>query len=441
MKLSTVTRIGFVAVVTTLVAILFASSTPSARANEARHFLESALTQIDIPKPGDVVHYSYSLYDRAPEQNLEPKDPYHLPYKEIWPVVEYEDTWIEIGPDGKTFRWRTQLHNAKGVLLQDLLFDEGIETDYFPLDLFAESYTQEAGVFRDDRVALIEDFLEKEELSRQDRTTPDGELVVSIYIKPEDLTGSTWATETIEEALLSFSRPFVANIQPLSRAIRIDFSQTTLLPVGEAIVVWDKNDNEHVVSYRAYSQMEILSKETAENEGIFHQDIPDGAFSGSYSLPVETVITDLDQILGVVDFPLYVLPETANGIELVSTSLGFVDPTVTIPAFYRNIKFASSLGVGVETIYTDKDNANVVSFIQGPVESMRDLLRQSKPDWIRSEQVEIQLGDSRFSAWELISLEEDQPRYVIEAGETIVFVSGQGLSSEKLLELLQLMVK
>lgn len=158
-------------------------SLQSAQITKARSLLQDALDRIETPTPGQIAHYTYQQFNRGPDPALEPADPYHKPYSEIWLAAEQIETWLEVGSDGKTTRWRTQSRHKDGRLLQDLYFDGAVETDYYPLDEFADQFPMEAGNFRDFRIALIEDFLLNERLVHKPNVSLDGSSILSVYTK------------------------------------------------------------------------------------------------------------------------------------------------------------------------------------------------------------------------------------------------------------------
>lgn len=243
-------------------------------AAETIQLLETARTRIEEAGPGQTVHISYVQSERTPS-DLEPIDPYHLSYAEIWPAQEFIDTWIEIDTDGTISRWRTQLRSVEGTLVQDLLFDNGTETDYFPQEGIAYRFAQETSLYRDDRLVLIEDFLAKDNLSRRANVTPNGQAVLSVYGGLEEL-GTQDGRLTVSEALVYQNRPFMADLALVSRAVRIDFDRSTLLPVGEAQVGWDEAGVEYIISYKSFLLHEILTP--SEAEGVFQQQVPEQAF-------------------------------------------------------------------------------------------------------------------------------------------------------------------
>lgn len=424
---------GSILLLVSLLIALMAVRAPAVEGDEARQLLETALAQIETPGPGQVVHQSYTLYHRGPQPGLEPADPYHLPYEEIWPARQFEDTWLEISPSGETVRWRTQLRSEDGELLQDLLFEDGIETDYMVETGFVNRFAQKALPYREPRKALIEDFLQQDELERRATADPNGRSVIGVYGAKAALQ-----TQGVEQALAQLNRPFMADLRPAAQAMRIDFDPVNLLPTGEARVVWDEQGAEHVVSYRAYSQPEILSAAAAHAGGVFQQEIPDQALQDSFSAPPGTrYLTALDQIVRHVDYPLYVLDDSTAPLQLVAVSLTIPASPHPGPGFLQDIEFAAALGVGVQTIYVSEDDTARLTVLQGPFGPMRDLLRQTRPTWTQAERIQIGLGDSQVVAWELIGLDPDQVRYVIEAGDTILHLNGHGLAAEQILELLQ----
>jgi len=414
---------------------------PAVEANDGREFLQVAVQQIEEVKPGQILHSSYTLYRRTPPADLEPIDPYHLPYHQIWPDKEYEDTWLEIGEAGKVSRWRTQLRSTDGELLQDLMFDGVMETDYFPTDGRAIQFLGESADFRDERVALIQDFLQHSHLSRRENLSPDGNPVLSVYGESIAIQFSAQGQLPIEEALLSFSRPFIADLKPVSTTNRIDFDPATRLPVGTGQIVWDSSGTEHVISYRAFSQPTILSVTDVDPEAIFRQEIPTEAFQDAFSSPAATQLTAPDQLMQLVRYPVYVLPESMLDWEMVLTGFNTSMHSSVAPAFLQGIDLAASSGVGVQTIYTNHDNSANLFIVQGPTADMNHVLRQTMPTWLMSERIQLLLDDEQFSAWALIGQESSRMRYVIEAGDTIVYVDSRGIPAKQVIELLSRFTK
>ena len=426
-------------ILASLLIALVVVGVPVAEGREARQVLQAVLAQIETPEPGQIVHLSYTWYHRGPPAGLEPADPYHLPYKEIWPVRQIEDTWLEVDAQGETVRWRTQLRSEEGELLQDLMFDHGVETDYSPQEDKAYRYAMQASPFRDERVALIEDFLEQEGLSRRQTLAPDGRPVISVYTQAIDLDGATWASQGIEAALLSFSRPFVADLQPRSQGTRLDFDPASFAPIGEARVVWDRAGAEHVVSYRTLSEPNFVSDGAAQADRVFRQEIPEHAFQDSFSAPAGTrSLVGLGGILQHVGFPMYVLDDSTAALQLVAASLTIPDPANPLPGFVPSIEWAAaSFGAGVQTIYVNQDNTAKLTVIQGPIAPMRDMLRRVRPAWTGAERIKLWLGDEQVEAWELNGLDPHRVHYIVEAEDTILYLSGQELAAEQVLELLQ----
>jgi hypothetical protein len=188
--------------------------------------------------------------------------------------------------------------------------------------------------------------------------------------------------------LLSFSRPFIADLTPTSRANRIDFSPTTLLPVGTARIVWDAEGNEYIVSYQFFSEPEILDSEAVE--GVFEQEVPSEAFTGSYSLPTTACSNGLDDVLHEVSHPLYVL-NPHSGFDLASLGICEFDTSAVIPDSLQHVDIADSLGAGVKSIYTGPDNQQLI-LIQGVRDVLSVLLRQTPPTWTESNPTSVELG-------------------------------------------------
>ncbi len=416
----------------TLVIVLLIGRTNVAEATEITDSLKTALVKINVPQPGQIAHYSYTIYRRVPPANLEPSDPYHLPYAKIWPAKELEDTWLEIGLDGKTARWRTQLRSAEGELLQDLMFDGVMETDYFPLDNKATRFAEQANSFRDNRVALIEDFLQSESLSRRKGTSVEGGEVLSIYTKAKQFDH----VQDVNAALLNFTSPFIADLTSVSLASRIDFDPMTLSPIGEAQVVWDRSGTEYVISYRTFLAPEILQASQAQE--VFRQEVPEEAFQDSQSMPVETkALTDLDTVAQSVTYPIYALRDTTTNLHRATTMEALTNGNHPVSKYQRGIEFASALGLGVQSIYVNQDNTARLSVIQGPTAAMKSAFQQTMPTWLKAEQIQARLGTRQVPAWRLEGADAGRLRYVIESGATILYIDSQGLWQDDVLELLQ----
>ena len=417
-----------------LFGVLFMGPANIVKARTARDLLVEALNQIETPEPGQIMHYTYQRYNRPPPASLEPNDPYHLPFNETWQSQEIGHVWLQLGPEGKqTIRWRNQLLHPEGDLLQDLMFDGTTETDYFPTEGRATRYPMEASSFRDNRIALIEDFLQNEELSRQENRGIDGQAVLSVYGESINLANDS--ALTVAEALLNFNRPFMADLDAVNLVKRIDFDPATNLPVGEGDVIFDKTGAEHIIRYYTFSTPEIITKETAEAEKIFQQDIPADAFNQSSSIPILKQVVGLDEIIKQVSYPIYAAPAITKPVSLASASVVVPIPDYSPPKDLQGIEFADAIGTGVSTIYTDEDQKISVKIIQGPTADIGNTLRQTKPTWVQADQLQLWLGAEQVTAWELIDLDSETVRYIIELADTILYVQSRGLSSEQLQEL------
>jgi hypothetical protein len=410
-----------------LALIPWRSGNGRAEAAETRRFLEAAVAQIEAAQPGQIVHVAEIRFNRAPPDNLEPVDPYHLPYSEIWRETEYVDRWIEIGEDGLISRWRTQVRNERHELLQDLLFDHGVEVGYFVAEGWAYRIEYEPSRYRDGRLVLIEDFLQREDLSRRVSELPDGRVVLSIYAEPESYGGSF---RSIRESLAYFNRPFEADLQPVTRALRIDFDRQTLLPVGEARVVWDRDGIEHLVSYNAFVDYRIMPAAGT----LFQIEIPGHAFRDSHSvMPNPRMVTGLPQILREVDYPVYALPaNTPDFARVVAALVLPEEPTAqSTRAAGGNTLFYK---VGVNTTYVFRDTiGRSISIVQAPAPEMTAALRQVRPMWLEADRIQAQLGEGEVVVWALHGLDSTDVYYVLEAGETILFVHARSVPHETVL--------
>jgi hypothetical protein len=127
--------------------------------------------------------------------------------------------------------------------------------------------------------------------------------------------------------------------------------------------------------------------------------------------------------------------------EMVLTGFNTSMHSSVAPAFLQGIDLAASSGVGVQTIYTNHDNSANLFIVQGPAADMNHVLRQTMPTWLMSEQIQLFLDDEQFTAWALIGRESSRIRYIIEAGDTIVYVDSRGIPAKQVIELLSQFTK
>lgn len=429
------------AVIMAVVLAFLNGNAPRAEAAEIRHLLETASSAINVPQPGQLVHYTYRTYSRMPPATLEPSDPYHLPYEQIWSPNETVESWVEITEDGMSVRWRTQLFDASGALSQDMLFEKGTETDYFPLEGAAHRFAGEVKAFRDNRIALIEDFLEQENLTHREGEGLDGEPVLSVYtestvVEPD----SSWLTKSVSEALLTFQRPFVTDLSPASRAIRIDFDPVSQLPVGHGEVVWDGEGNEHIISYRTFTGAEIVPQEKVRT--VFRQEVPDSAFQDESAniLRDMQLVTGLPQIVRQTNYPLYTLPDSPDYPKLTSATLAVSDPAAPLFGLTDQVEFGAIATVGVRTQYTEQSSGATLLIIQGPAEEITAALKRSRPTWVEAEQRSLRLGQEMVPAWKLTGLDAGRVRYVVETGATVLFVDARAIEPNRVVSLIQALV-
>lgn len=411
----------------------------TAEASASKRLLKMALREIQAAQPGQVVHISYALFNRMPPKNLEPTDPYHRPYVDLWSPEEVQETWIEIATDGKIARWRTLLFNKTGILLQDLMFDGTDETDYFPLEKRAYKFPMQREIYRDEQEVLLETFLKNAQASPRQTQAVDGKSVLSVYTKALSVKDPQ---VSIESALLSLERPFATDLKPSLVMNRIDFSAVTQLPVGDGTIVVDQSGREHLISYRTLLGQEHLTLESSKKDALFTQNIPEQAFADSMdlSLQVQTIV-GLDTIANYVDYPLYVIRDEFkhenSGLTLVAASLAIPTGDYIPPSRLQGIMYAPQQGPGINTIYANPDNTMVLSIVQGRTTEMKTVLQQTMPDWMRAEQATIQFGQEQTIAWVLYSGEPQRQHYVIETSDTLLYIDAQGVSSEQSLAYLR----
>jgi hypothetical protein len=282
----------------------------------ATDILLSALSKLETPQTGQVVHYVSELYNRLPPATLEPSDPYHLPYKDFWFTKTVEHQWLEIGDKGKVSRWRTQLFNENGQILQDLFFDGVNETVYFSLEKNAMRFPAESPTFEPYRKGFIEYYLKQEKLNLRSFVL-EGHSVNSIYGESEPFQ----RTFDVESDLLSLSTPFIADVKPQSVVKQIDFDSATNLPVREATVVVDSLGTEHIVAYRTMPDPQVLSRSEYNPDVLFHQEIPESVLTPESFTPIKS-LTTIEQINQFVNYPLYVYQSNNNSAysDLICTT-------------------------------------------------------------------------------------------------------------------------
>jgi hypothetical protein len=413
-----------------LAVLISSQAYSSVEASASKRLIREVQNQIRVAQPGQVVYYSYLIFNRMPPHDLEPGDPYHRAYEDVWSSNQIQKTWIEIGVDGKIARSRTKLFNDAGLLLQDLMFDGIMETGYFPIEGLAYKSPMERSVYRDEQATLFEMFLGNAESSPRAAKAADGRPVVSIYSTAKLFQDSEM---DIDLALLSFERPFIADLKPISVANRIDFEPLTHVPIGEGVVVMDQTGTEQLVSYQKLLEKKIVAIESIQEEMVFTQAIPEQAFAQSvdFSEHIRTVI-GLDNIMKEIDYPIYHLIEPNEQLKLVAASLAIPNADYSPLGYMQGISLVSSQGPGVNSVYANADNTSSVTIIQGRKVEMQVVLKQTTPDWIHSEKINLSLGQYQTTGWSMFPADPERKYYVIETEDTILYVDSFGLSTEQL---------
>jgi hypothetical protein len=402
-------------------------------AAQAKSYLEEAKANIVSPGPNDVVHYRTEVYWRSPSDMKEPLDPYHLPYSAIWPSFQTEDTWLVIGPGGLTQRWRTQLRDDKGTLLQDLYFDGANETDYFVDEARATTFLEKVAQFRDERVALLEDFLNNNQLSRRNNAGVNGKSVVSVY-KQKVAMDKGPDTQT---ALLNMQSPFTADLNPVSQQLRIDFDPATNLPVDTVTVEWDAAGTEHVVSYRSVATPEILSLKPAEVNALFRQDIPAEAFGDTHDLSQDSAFfTNLGEIVKHVRYPLFASSGTNYGLKLVGASLVVPNANAKVPDDTRSVTYILASGSGVQMVYLNVSAGTSVNVIQGASDKLGPILKGMPALWTSAAHKTVRMDSSSYDAWSMTA-DGDQVITIVDTGKTLIYIDAVKLTAKEVEEFLQ----
>lgn len=425
-----------ISVIVSCLAVLLVTQRSAVKIAGGQALLEASLKAIDVPQPGQIARYSYEIYFRPPPNGLEPADPYHMPYREIWPEKSVEESWVEIDQNGNTVRWRTQLRNAQGDLLQDLLFDGKNELDYDVTQGRAVKSVAKISPFRDDRVAFIQDYLNQSNITQRANKLPDGQATLSVYAKIEKMNQtSAVAASSIEQALATLSRPFLADLQAVQRGNRIDFAPDTLLPLGEGEVVWDQAGHEQIVTYRRIAGVEIMAASTAA-EQLFHVDVPAQAFEENLTL-LQNVhfLSDLHEIASTVSYPLHGVNHRVNNFSLSAASLTVLKPDQAVPLFMQGIEFAANVGTAVQTIYTNTASGTI-SILEGPVDKMSEALRHTMPTWTHADKSLLTLEGQPKTLWKLTGGTSNEARFIVELGNTLLYVSSQDVDDEHVYVLL-----
>jgi hypothetical protein len=401
---------------------------------QAKDVLEQAQSNLILPGPNQVIHYSYKLYRRVPPVTLEPSDPYHKPYNELWSETQFEDSWIQVGSTGQVERWRVQLRNADGTLIQDLMFDGSHEVDYFLEEGRAEKYPADSSIFRDNRIALVEDFLNKNGLFRKEGLGLEGQSVISVYTEPITIE----ASQNIDEALLSLLSPFVADLQPTSRQERIDFDPNTIMPVGLATVVLDDIGNEHIISYRTLSEPEMIPTSSDQLDGIFTQTIPEDAFKQEHDFSTGTnTVTDIKLIAEAFEVPFYVSDNSNDEIELVNSSFVLNQTAGEIPLFIQGISNALKSGIVAQSTYANENNKAQISIFQGPTDKFTHMLEEAAPSWTYAEHEKIEIGTSAYSTWKMNDAQTGKRIYVVDTGQTLLYIEATSMEPEQVEDFLK----
>jgi hypothetical protein len=397
---------------------------------EASAILTSASETLVIPKPGQIAHYTYKLYSRGPNAGLEPSDPFHLSYSDIWIEQTIEDTWLEISIEGKTIRWRTQLHSSDRKLLQDLLFDGIVETDYFPRSgQILTITTTEVADFIDNRVALIDDFLNNDnQLTHRESHLPDGSPAIGIYLKPKTLQGS----DDILAALLGFQNPFMADLAPVSYGSRIDIDLVSRVPIGMAQVVFDSSGQEHIVAYRTLSDPELLDTKDPRQNELFTM----ASATTSIEPPVasDKMLVNLSDILAVTDHPIYGWLNGTEGFQLAAADYTKLSDDNAPPLDFQAIQFASTWGAGIRMTYTklSPGEPSTITVVQGLRERMTRSLQATRPMWSTASKSNFGVGKQVFPGW-VMSTGAHRPSWlIIEMPQTLIYLEASGVDDVQL---------
>lgn len=386
----------------------------------AAALLSAARATITAPQPGQTIHFSYTVWKRPPPAALEPADPYHVPFDRLWPTVQVVDTWMELDAAGDIVRWRTQLHNAEGERQQDLLFADGMETNYMALDGFTTTFPAQVRRYQDQRLALIDGFLQQGDLQRETAVDWQGTPVTAVYGPRESLAEVEWDPAT---AVLSLASPFIADLEPVARAYRIDLNPDTGVPVGTAEVVWDRAGAVHLVSYRTLSAPQEAP--AAETAALFTPTFPNS------TPPVSRQLSGLDAVVAAAPFLLYELA-AIDGLVLASASLN-QPQTAGVPSPLVEARVNAQHAPVAQLTYTQSDGgASVsISIMQGTAAEMQTLLAHSRHTWTVATPTTVNANGRMVEGWLLTGPDEKRPRAVLEMEDTILFVEADGFTAEE----------
>lgn len=242
------------------------AQTPHQLAQTAQAFPPSPL--------GQTVHFRYQVYTRPPPAKLEPPDPYHVPFNTIWHEWQTVDTWMEVSPTGEVTRWRTQARSAAGELLQDLVFDGQVETDYFVWEGHVSTVeSTKAESYQDPRANLLRYVLETEGLTQHSSHSMLGAEVISVYGPPSPYHKPSDET-ALGTALMGAGGMFYADLKLVATGLRIDLDPHTHLPVGRVQVGYDAAGQDHVLSYRTFADPEVVPPTDPQLAGLFELQLP-----------------------------------------------------------------------------------------------------------------------------------------------------------------------
>ena len=444
--------LAFVLLVSLVFAVngIWSQNTPTA---EAARLVQQATASLIVPKPGQIAHYMYSTYSRVPPAMLEPTDPYHMPYKDIWTENGVIEKWLEIGTDGTLKRWHTKLFSASGKLLQELASDGLNEVDYFVQRGQAfESPVTKPQTFVDDRVDFYNRFVVEQHLEQHVSLNMDRKQVLSVYTSHR-----TFSTViSVKDSLLNFDTPFISDLQPVSMDLRLDFDPTTLTAIGYAEVAYDHFGAEHILSYRSLSNPDIISPtDNTDVAALFDVKLPTGinpiasndANSPQPATPGNTM-TDLATIARSVTFPIYGLPASDRNFHLVSTDYLLPSADKILPQELLAIDFASAIGAGVRTVYivpnasqNMADPLQTLSFIQGPQTSMLKSLQSTRPTWTESHVEHFLLAGQDASAWVMPDGRDNRKvKYVVQGPTTLIYIDTVGVPDDQVQSILSELV-
>lgn len=424
----------------------------------------TTITLANAPQAGQTLHTveTRTLSDPALAQSL--TDPYHRPIGSR-PLTMKTELWLELDGFGAQRQLQVMRADPDGKLL-DAIWNEGVTVYHYDA---ARGLVVSEPLFPSP-VLLPSNSLQI--LFRHDwtwRVSPGGEIVaelaapVTSTIYAELLNGH-W------DAPLRNREMWLHKTMPTTVTQRIALDSTGKLRYRETLGSWQQDDarEQHEIAHMLFGLPESLKRDilrglekrpsrvvaggAVEEVVLQHQVMEHMEWlpvtrqdvfnfvppAGTRFIPIET--GNAPQLTPQSTVPVLSLPDVASRapFQIWSWSNGRVNTPFRVayatPAFpaepdtttATSIYDAPGLGLAVQLEYASREPQAKLTVIQGPLDPLRQVLRQTPPLWQRSERRKLYNGWRVLDVWVMQSASDKVQWAVIEWGDTLFFLEHLG---------------